>query len=151
MRAVVMRVSEAGVTIAGETVGRIGGGLMVLLGIGPEDGAAEVSLLARKVAELRIFADGHRPLNRSVKDVGGEVLVVSQFTLLADTRKGRRPSLARAAPPEHAEPRYLEFVDALRERGLRVQTGEFGATMEVWSTNDGPVTILLTTGKEDVI
>lgn len=132
-------------------MGRIGPGLLVLLGVAPEDGSAEVEHLARKVAQLRIFKDEHRPMNRSVEDVGGEVLVVSQFTLLADTRKGRRPSFIRAAPPEIAEPRYLEFVEVLRSRGLRVETGEFGATMQVSSTNDGPVTVLLTTGREDTI
>jgi len=151
MRAVVMRVSTAAVLVGDRMVGKIGAGLLVLIGVAPDDGAAEVELLARKVAGLRIFADEHRPLNRSVTDVGGAVLVVSQFTLLADTRKGRRPSLARAAPPEIAEPRYLEFVAALRDRGLPVETGEFGATMQVSSTNDGPVTVLLTTGREDVI
>lgn len=146
-----MRVSGAAVLVEDRTVGEIGPGLLVLLGVAPEDGAAEAELLARKVADLRIFADEHRPLNRSVTEVGGAVLVVSQFTLLADTRKGRRPSLVRAAPPAIAEPRYLEFVEALRRRGLPVETGEFGATMQVSSTNDGPVTVLLSTGREDVI
>jgi D-tyrosyl-tRNA(Tyr) deacylase len=147
LRAVVMRVSSAGVQVGDRTVGRIGPGLLVLLGVAPEDGSAEAEHLARKVAQLRIFRDEHRPMNRSVEDVAGEVLVVSQFTLLADTRKGRRPSFIRAAPPEIAEPRYLEFVEVLRSRGLRVETGEFGATMQVSSTNDGPVTVLLDTDR----
>ena len=151
MRAVVTRVSAAAVRVGERLVGEIGAGLLVLLGVAPEDGAAEVQLMARKIADLRIFADEHRPLNRSVTDVSGAVLVVSQFTLLADTRKGRRPSFHLAAPPEMAEPRYREVVQALKERGLRVVTGEFGATMQVVSTNDGPVTVLLSTGREDVI
>ena len=151
MRAVVMRVSGADVRIGDRTVGEIGSGLLVLLGVAPDDGPAEVDFMARKVAELRIFADDHRPMNRSVEDVGGAVLVVSQFTLLADTRKGRRPSFIRAAAPETAEPRYREFVESLRARGLPVETGEFGATMQVSCTNDGPVTVLLSTGREDSI
>jgi D-tyrosyl-tRNA(Tyr) deacylase len=151
MRAVVTRVSDASVRVGDRLVGEIGHGLLVLLGVAPDDGDREVELLAKKVAELRIFADDHRPMNRSVTDVEGALLVVSQFTLLADTRKGRRPSFIRAAPPEIAEPRYEEFVDALRARGLPVETGEFGATMQVASTNDGPVTVILTTGREDAI
>ncbi len=146
-----MRVSGAAVQVGGRTIGEIDRGLLVLLGVATEDGPAEVDLLARKVAGLRVFRDDHRPLDRSVTEVGGAVLVVSQFTLLADARKGRRPSLARAAPPETAKPRYLEFVAALRDRGIPVETGEFGATMQVVSTNDGPVTVLLSTGREDVI
>ncbi len=151
MRAVVMRVSSAGVRVGNRTVGEIGPGLLVLLGVAPEDGSAEVEALALKVAELRIFADEHRPMNRSVEEVGGAILVVSQFTLLADTRKGRRPSFLRAAAPEIAEPCYREFVNALIARGLQVEAGEFGATMQVSSTNDGPVTVLLSTGREDAI
>ena len=107
--------------------------------------------MARKIANLRIFDDDDGRFDRSLLDVDGEALVVSQFTLLADTRKGRRPSFMRAAAPEIAEPRYREFTEALIARGLPVETGEFGATMQVSSTNDGPVTVLLTTGREDAI
>jgi D-tyrosyl-tRNA(Tyr) deacylase len=146
-----MRVRDASVIVEGTPVGEIGAGLLVLLGVAADDGSAEASALARKVAQLRIFPDDHRPLNRSVEDAGGAILAVSQFTLLADTRKGRRPSFVAAAPPERAEPLYLEFVEALRARGLRVETGRFGATMQVASTNDGPVTVLLSTKSEDAI
>ena len=151
MRAVVTRVSEASVTVEDEVVGEIGRGLLVLLGVAGDDGEEDARTLARKVAVLRIFPDDHRPLNRSLTDVGGEVLAVSQFTLLADTRKGRRPSFVRAADPELAERLYGDFVDALRAEGLPVQTGRFGATMQVASVNDGPVTVLLSTTSEDAI
>jgi D-tyrosyl-tRNA(Tyr) deacylase len=151
MRAVVTRVRDASVRIEDEVVAEIGRGLLVLLGVAEGDGVEEARTLARKVADLRIFPDDHRPLNRSVIDVGGEVLAVSQFTLLADTRKGRRPSFVRAAGPEVAEPLYLEFVEAVRARGLPVQTGRFGATMLVSSVNDGPVTVLVSTSPEDAI
>ena len=132
-------------------MGEIGGGLLVLLGVADGDAEDDAARLARKVVRLRIFPDDHRPLNRSLLDVGGDALVVSQFTLLADTRKGRRPSFIRAADPEVAERLYLDFVDRVREHGLTVETGRFAADMQVASTNDGPVTIILTTRPEDLI
>lgn len=149
MRAVVTRVSEASVETDGQVVGSIGTGLLVLVGVGPADGSADARKLADKVAGLRIFADDHRPLNRSVEDVGGAVLVVSQFTLMADTSRGRRPSFVNAAPPGTAEPLYDEFVAELRGRNLPVETGRFRASMRVASVNDGPVTVLLSTRAED--
>jgi D-tyrosyl-tRNA(Tyr) deacylase len=148
---VVTRVADASVRIEGEVVAEIGRGLLVLLGVADGDGDSDAETLARKVADLRIFPDEHRPLNRSVLDVDGAVLAVSQFTLLADTRKGRRPSFVKAARPEVAEPLCHAFVEALRARGLPVQTGRFGATMQVASVNDGPVTVLLSTTPEDAI
>ena len=143
MRAVVQRVSEARVTVAGETVGAIGPGLLVLLGVGHDDDEAAVEHLAGKIARLRIFEDDAGHMNRSVLDTGGAVLAVSQFTLLADTRKGNRPSFIAAAPPERAEPLYETFVEALRALGLEVATGRFGRSMEVALVNSGPVTIVL--------
>jgi D-tyrosyl-tRNA(Tyr) deacylase len=143
VRAVVQRVSEARVTVAGETVGAIGPGLLVLLGIGHDDDEAAVAHLAGKIARLRIFEDDAGHMNRSVLDTGGAVLAVSQFTLLADTRKGNRPSFIAAAPPERAEPLYETFVEALRALGLEVATGRFGRSMEVALVNSGPVTIVL--------
>jgi D-tyrosyl-tRNA(Tyr) deacylase len=143
MRAVVQRVSAARVTVAGETVGAIGPGLLVLLGVGHDDDAAAGTALAGKIARLRIFADEAGHMNRSVLETGGAVLAVSQFTLLADTRKGNRPSFMAAAPPEQAEPLYEGFLEALRTLGLEVATGRFGASMEVALVNDGPVTILM--------
>ena len=143
MRAVVQRVSEARVTVAGATVGAIGPGLLVLLGVGHEDEAAAVERLAGKIARLRIFEDDAGHMNRSVLDTGGAVLVVSQFTLLADTSKGNRPSFIAAAPPERAEPLYEAFVEALRQVGVEVATGRFGQAMEVALVNSGPVTIVM--------
>jgi D-tyrosyl-tRNA(Tyr) deacylase len=143
VRAVVQRVSEARVTVAGETVGAIGPGLLVLLGVGHDDDEAAVEHLAGKIARLRIFEDDAGHMNRSVLDTGGAVLAVSQFTLLADTRKGNRPSFMAAAPPERAEPLYETFVEALRTLGLEVATGRFGQSMEVALVNSGPVTIVM--------
>jgi D-tyrosyl-tRNA(Tyr) deacylase len=143
VRAVVQRVSEARVTVAGETAGEIGPGLLVLLGVGHDDDRAGIAALAGKVARLRIFADDAGQMNRSVLETGGSVLAVSQFTLLADTRKGNRPSFVAAAPPERAEPLYEAFVEALRALGVEVATGRFGQSMEVALVNDGPVTIVL--------
>ncbi len=143
MRALVQRVSSAGVTVAGAEVARIEQGLLVLLGVYRGDGAAQASALAEKVVHLRIFADADKPMNRSLLDVGGAALVVSQFTLAADTRRGRRPGFADAAPPELAEPLYETFVEALRGHGPEVATGVFGADMQVALVNDGPVTLLL--------
>jgi D-tyrosyl-tRNA(Tyr) deacylase len=149
LRAVVTRVSRATVRIDGQTRASIGQGLLVLLGVGEGDSAKDADQLAAKVHHLRIFPDDHRPMNRALADVGGAILVVSQFTLLADTSRGRRPSFVRAAEPEVAETLYLDFVAALRRLGSTVETGSFGATMEVESVNDGPVTLLLSTDPED--
>ena len=143
MRALVQRVSEAGVMVAGEEIGAIGRGLLVLLGVEIGDRAAEAGLLARKIAALRIFEDDAGKMNLAVREIGGAVLAISQFTLAADLRKGNRPSFIRAAPPEVAEPLYEEFCMRLREAGLPVATGRFGAQMAVRLVNDGPVTIWL--------
>ena len=143
MRAVVQRVSHARVTVEGDATGAIAHGLLVYLGAAPGDGPAEVDWLVRKVAELRIFGDEQGRMNRSVEETGGAVLVVSQFTLYADTRKGRRPAFFDAAPPEVAEPLIEQVMAGLRSRGLRVEGGLFGTHMLVDSENDGPVTIIL--------
>jgi D-tyrosyl-tRNA(Tyr) deacylase len=143
MRAVIQRVSKASVTVEGRAVGEIGRGLLVLLGIGKGDERNEAALLAEKIANMRIFPDGEGRFNRSVLDISGEVLVVSQFTLYADTRRGRRPSFSDAAPPEVAAPLVDAFVQALRERDLVVASGVFGAHMYVDLQNDGPVTVVL--------
>lgn len=143
MRAVVQRVSEAGVSVAGEQISRIGPGLLVLLGVEKGDDERAASYVAEKVAGLRIFEDQAGKMNLSVADSAGEVLVVSQFTLLADCRKGRRPGFTDAAPPELAEPLCDYFVGQLRQAGLTVRTGRFRAEMAVALVNDGPVTILL--------
>jgi D-tyrosyl-tRNA(Tyr) deacylase len=143
MRAVIQRVTEASVTVNNQIVGQIGEGLLVLLGIGVGDQLAEATLLAEKIANMRIFADDDGRFNRSVLDAGGAALVISQFTLYADTRRGRRPSFVAAAPPELAAPLVDAFVAALRERGMTVASGVFGAHMHVALLNDGPVTIVL--------
>lgn len=143
MRAVVQRVSKASVEVNGHTVGSIGPGLLVLVGVGQGDTEEDVRYLAEKVVHLRIFPDGDDKLNRSVLDIGGSVLAVSQFTLWGDCRKGRRPSFVGAAPPDRARVLYEAFVQALRDRGVPVATGLFQETMAVQLTNDGPVTILL--------
>lgn len=143
MRAVIQRVSKASVTVDGAVVGQIGRGLLVLLGVGAGDAAADARQMAEKIANLRIFADDEGRFNRSALDIGGAALVVSQFTLYADTRRGRRPSFSGAALPEVAAPLVEGFVAALRERGLPVETGVFGAHMDVDLRNDGPVTIIL--------
>lgn len=137
------RVSRATVRIDGEPVAEIGSGLVVLLGVERGDSPAEADTSADKTAELRLFNDEDGRMNHSVEDVGGAVLVVSQFTLAGSTRKGRRPSYTRAAPPEEAEPLYRRFIERLRARGLPVASGVFRAMMEVELVNDGPVTILL--------
>jgi len=141
MRALLQRVSTARVSIAGRAVAEIGPGLVILLGIGPQDGDAQIRYLVEKIAHLRIFEDEAGKMNRSLLDTGGEALVVSQFTLYADTRKGRRPSFTGAAPPEIANPLVARFTAALRQRGVPTKTGEFGAHMLVEIHNDGPVTI----------
>src|SRR5581483_1550007 len=143
MRAVCQRVSQARVTVADEVVGEIGPGWMVLLGVGPNDDEAAAARIADKIVGLRVFEDEDGKMNRSVLDVGGSVLVVSQFTLYADTSRGRRPGFTGAAPPALAEPLVARFVALLRERGFRVETGRFGADMAVALVNDGPVTIVL--------
>ena len=143
MRAVVQRVSRAAVRVDGEVVGMCGPGLLVLVGAGHEDTAETAERLAGKIARLRIFPDDAGRFDDSLLDTGGEALVVSQFTLLADTRKGNRPSFTAAAAPEVAEPLIDAFVGALRSDGIHVEAGVFGAMMEVELVNDGPVTIVI--------
>jgi D-aminoacyl-tRNA deacylase len=143
MRAVVQRVSGAQVSVDGAVAGEIGRGLCVLLGVARGDNAAEVERLAARVARLRVFPDEEGRFDRSVLDVRGAALVVSQFTLIADTAKGNRPSFSEAAPPAEAEPLYERFCQALRDLGVPVETGVFGALMQVELANDGPVTIVL--------
>ncbi len=143
MRALVQRVRRSTVSVDGQVVGAIGAGLMILLGIRQGDTAEEARWLAPKIANLRIFPDDEGKLNRSVLDVGGEALVVSQFTLYADCRKGRRPSFTTAARPEIADPLFERFVELLRAEGLRVETGIFQTEMLVEIHNDGPVTVIV--------
>lgn len=143
MRALVQRVRAGAVSVDGEEIARIERGLVILLGIGPQDGEAQAQYLAEKIAALRIFEDGEGKMNLSLLDVGGAAIVVSQFTLYADTERGRRPSFVNAAPPQQAEPLVARFVDLLRAQNLPVQTGRFGAEMQVEIHNDGPVTILI--------
>lgn len=143
MRVVVQRVSHAAVHVDGQTVGTIGRGVVVLIGVTHGDTPAHAEWLAAKVAGLRIFEDAEGKMNAGLLDVGGEALVVSQFTLYADARKGRRPSFTAAAPPEVAEPLVHSFIQALRSQGVHVESGVFGAHMLVEIHNDGPVTILL--------
>ena len=143
MKAVVQRVSDAGVTVAGEAVARIGTGLVILLGVKKGDTEEAARWLARKCAGLRVFEDEKGLMNLSLGDVGGAVLVVSQFTLYGDCEKGRRPSFAEAAPPEVAETLYEVFVTTLRDEGISVETGRFQAKMLVEIANDGPVTLIL--------
>lgn len=147
MRAVVQRVTGAGVTVAGTRVAKIGAGLLVLLGVEQGDDQAAVAYLAEKVAGLRIFEDVAGKMNLDVRRIDGEVLVVSQFTLLGDCRNGRRPGFTAAAPPEKAEPLCKAFVEALKNLGVPVQTGVFRADMAVDLVNDGPVTLLLDSRK----
>ena len=143
MRAVVQRVSGAQVTVDGAVAGEIGRGLCVLLGMARGDGTAEAERLAARVARLRVFPDEEGRFDRSLLDVRGAALVVSQFTLIADTAKGNRPSFSEAAPPAEAEALYERFCEALRDLGIHVETGVFGALMNVELVNDGPVTIVL--------
>ncbi len=144
MRAVVQRVSQAAVSVDGKVIGSIGPGLMVLLGVGHEDAESDADYIAEKVSGLRIFPDEEEKMNRSVLDIGGGVLVVSQFTLFGDVRKGKRPSFIDAARPEQAKALYERCVSRLRALGVRqVATGEFQAMMDVSLTNNGPVTILI--------
>jgi D-tyrosyl-tRNA(Tyr) deacylase len=148
MRAVVQRVSSAEVRVDGRVTASIGCGLVVLLGVAGPDGPSDVRYIADKIAGLRIFADDQGKMNRAVAEAGGSTLVVSQFTLYGDARKGRRPSFDRAASPVIAEALYLDVVRSLRERGLAVGTGVFQAAMEVALVNDGPVTILLDSARQ---
>jgi len=141
MRLVLQRVSEASVSVAGKKVAEIGSGLVILLGVGPQDDQEQAAYLAEKTAQLRIFEDEAGKMNRSLIDTGGEAIVVSQFTLFADTRKGRRPSFTAAALPEVASPLVDHFVELLRQKGIPTQTGVFGEHMQVALLNDGPVTI----------
>jgi D-tyrosyl-tRNA(Tyr) deacylase len=148
MRAVIQRVLQASVIVAKETVGAIDQGLLVLLGVAQGDASQDATYLADKTASLRIFEDEGGKMNRSVEDINGSLLVVSQFTLLGDCRKGRRPGFTDAAPPELADTLYEEYVDALRSRGITVATGVFRANMQVALINDGPVTIMLDSRKQ---
>ena len=148
MRVVIQRVSEASVTVDQQTVGAINQGLMVLLGVAQGDTSQEAKSLAEKTARLRIFEDDAGKMNRSVEEIGGSLLVVSQFTLLGDCRKGRRPGFTDAAPPELADQLYEEYVATLRSRGVNVATGVFRADMQVALVNDGPVTMLLDSRKQ---
>ncbi|MFZ1984710.1 MAG: D-aminoacyl-tRNA deacylase [Desulfatitalea sp.] len=143
MRAVVQRVSESSVSVEGRVVGAIGPGLLVLLGVAQEDTEGDADYLADKIVQLRIFEDEAGKLNLSLLERGGAMLVVSQFTLLGDCRKGRRPSFAGAAPPQRAEVLYQRFADRVATQGIRVATGQFRAMMKVTLVNDGPVTLIL--------
>lgn len=136
----IQRVSEANVTVSGEVVGEIGHGMLVLLGVEKDDGDAEIEKLANKLCRYRMFSDSEGKMNLNVEQVDGEILVVSQFTLVADTQKGNRPGFSRGATPEHGKEIYQKFVAALKNKGMRVSTGHFGADMQVGLINDGPVT-----------
>ena len=148
MRLVVQRVKNSNVVVEGQTIGEIGQGYMVLIGVGPEDTKEIADFLVQKLINLRVFEDENEKMNLSLKDVGGELLVVSQFTLYGDCRKGRRPSFSSAARPEVATKLYEEFIEKARKEGIVTKTGQFGAHMMVDLTNDGPVTILLESRKE---
>jgi D-tyrosyl-tRNA(Tyr) deacylase len=143
MRAVVQRVKQSSVKTGNEVVGQIGSGLLVLLGVARDDTVKDADYLANKIINLRIFEDPDGKMNRSLLETGGELLAVSQFTLLADCRKGRRPSFVEAAEPRKATDLYQKFVDLVRENGVKVQTGRFRAMMEVALINDGPVTVII--------
>jgi len=143
MRAVIQRVKESSVTVKNEIIGKIGRGLLVLLGVANEDKANDAEYLADKITNLRIFEDDKGKMNRSLLETGGEMIVVSQFTLLGDCRKGRRPSFMNAADPEKANELYEHFVKEVRQKGVSVKTGRFRAMMEVSLINDGPVTIIM--------
>jgi len=145
MRAVIQRVTEARVSVRDEIVSSIGPGLCILLGIGVNDGEKDAEFLASKISSLRIFEDEQGKMNRAVRDINGELLVVSQFTLYGECRKGNRPSFSAAAAPEPAKRLYDDFVQRLRQTGLKVATGEFRAHMKVALVNDGPVTLILET------
>ncbi|MBW2645240.1 MAG: D-tyrosyl-tRNA(Tyr) deacylase [Deltaproteobacteria bacterium] len=142
MRAVIQRVTESSVRVKNEVVGKIGRGMLVLLGVSDDDKVEDSIYLSEKIVNLRIFEDEHGKMNRSLVDIGGEMLVVSQFTLLADCRKGRRPSFVKAASPEKGEELYRDFSDRVASMGIRTAKGRFGAMMAVSLINDGPVTII---------
>ena len=148
MRAVVQRVSSASVTVDGEVVGRIGLGFLVLLGVAQDDEQSDVVYTAQKLIGLRVFEDNDGKMNRSIAEVGGAMLIVSQFTLYGDCRKGRRPSFIAAAPPEKADSLYRQVVAEVRGQGIAVETGRFQAMMQVELVNDGPVTLLIDSRKE---
>ena len=143
MRAVIQRVERASVSVSGETVARIGCGLVVLVGVGHDDEPTDAAALAKKLVSLRVFSDDEGRMNRSVADVGGAVLVVSQFTLLADVRRGRRPSFVDAAAPDIAEPLVEDVARSIAAEGVSVATGSFGAHMKIELSNDGPVTVIV--------
>ena len=140
MIGLIQRVLEANVTVENEVIGEIGHGMLVLLGVEKEDGDVEIEKLANKLCRYRMFNDSDGKMNLNVEQVGGEILVVSQFTLVADTQKGNRPGFSRGATPEHGKTIYLKFIDALKSKGIPVATGQFGADMKVGLINDGPVT-----------
>ncbi|NLY43167.1 MAG: D-tyrosyl-tRNA(Tyr) deacylase [Clostridiaceae bacterium] len=149
MRAVVQRVTQSKVTVDGKITGKIGAGLMVLLGVAPQDTSGDVDYMAEKILNLRIFQDEEGKMNKSLLDIDGELLVVSQFTLYGDCRKGRRPSFTNAAPPDHANKLYEEFIEKCKSMGVKnVQSGVFGAHMHVSIENDGPVTLLIDSEKQ---
>ncbi len=143
MRAVIQRVSQAKVVVDENTVGQIGKGFMILLGVHEQDTQADVDYLVGKISKLRVFEDNQQKMNRSIIDVGGEILSISQFTLFADTKKGNRPSFVQAAKPDTAIPLYEAFNEGLRQAGIPVETGIFGADMKCHLVNDGPVTIII--------
>ncbi len=143
MRAVVQRVKKSSVSVDGEVIGEIGKGVMVLLGVARDDNEKDAKYLADKIAHLRIFEDDEGKMNRSLMEINGEMLVVSQFTLLGDCRKGRRPSFIRAAEPDRANELYIYFVDLVEQKGVTVKTGRFRAMMDVSLINDGPVTLIV--------
>jgi D-tyrosyl-tRNA(Tyr) deacylase len=148
MRGVVQRVSKAQVSVEGEIVGSIGTGAVVLLAVGSGDGPTDLAFMVRKLVNLRIFNDADGKLNRSIVDVDGEILLISQFTLYGDCRKGNRPSFTRAAPPDEADATYQQLAEELRSRGVRVATGRFQAMMTVSLVNEGPVTLIIDSKKE---
>ena len=150
MRAVIQRVTNSKVDVDGETIGQIDRGLLVFLGVGLEDEISDVEYLAEKIVNLRIFEDEDQKMNLSLRDIEGEILVVSQFTLQGDIRKGRRPNFGGAAKPDLAEPLYLDFIEKCKSYSeiKKVETGQFGADMKIDLTNDGPVTILIDSKKE---
>lgn len=147
MRAVIQRVHQASVTVSGQNVGKIGPGILVFLGIQSTDGKSEIRWMAEKIANLRIFEDEAGTMNLSLFDLDKEMLIISQFTLYGDCRKGRRPGYSAAAPPNIAEPIYHEFITRVKQLGIRYDTGKFGAMMDVQLINDGPVTLLLDSDK----
>ena len=148
MKALIQRVAEARVAVDGKTIGEIDSGMLILLGIAKGDGEKEAKTLANKCAELRMFEDANKKMNLSLVDIKGEALVISQFTLLSNCRKGRRPSFENAAPPDKASNLYEHFCNCLSLNGINVETGKFAAYMEVELTNDGPVTIMLDTNEQ---